>query len=269
MQVGPQGIGLVRRPGLPGADYAAGLRPRPAQEEQDHIRQVVGAERERCRDGEVPAAAASAGPVQRLVASWTARQGAAVSRDDLKRPQVVRGQTVDPGQHADPAAERQSGDADGGAGAAWHSFAVCGQPAVEVDEVDAGPNGDGAGPERHRVHLGYIEDQAARDAGPAAVAMAARPHPDREAELRHEAQAQGDVSGRLAISDARRLQRVVLRGEQFVRLDVAGLPRLIQPVSGKLIAKRVPVRLGRRRTRPGQPGRRRLARGGRGAGRQA
>ena len=243
VHVGPQRVGLVRRPRLPALHHVPGVRPSPAEAEQDQLAQVVSAERERGGDAEVTAAAASAGPVQAPVAVVATGRGGAVGEHDVERPEIVARQSVDAGQHADAAAESQAGDADGRAGPAGHGPAARCQPAVEVDQVDAGADGDCVGPEAHRVHFGDVDDQAAGDAGPAAVAMAARPGADRELNLVTKLMQAATSALRLAVGDAGRLQRVELRAEQLLGEVVAGLAGPQELMGGQLPPQRVPVRI--------------------------
>ncbi len=136
------------------------------------------------------------------MAAGVGGHGAAVGEDDIERPQIVAGQAIDPGEHADAAAEGQTGDTDCRARPAGDGLAVRCEPAVEVDQVEAGTHRYGVGAETHRVHFGDVDDEAVGDAGPAAVAVTARPHADREFEPGDEAQAGGHVGVSLAVGDA-------------------------------------------------------------------
>jgi hypothetical protein len=214
----------------------------------------MSSEGERCGDAEAAAAAPAAGPVQVGVAARRAGPRDAVGRHDIKGPEIVTGQAVEPAQGADPAAEGEPGDSHRRAGAAWHRLALRGQAAVEVDEVDAGADGDRVGPELHRVHFRDVEDEPVADAGPAPVAVAAGAHPDGQLELDHERDAGRDVGVALAVGNARRLQRVPLRAEELFGEVVAGLAWQVQLAGGQLLAQRVPVGLRRRRVGRGQPG---------------
>ena len=234
----------MRGPGLPARDDPGRLRPRPGQEEQDDVPGRVGAERERGDHAEVAAAAPAAGPEQVRVGAGAGRPDLAVSGDDLQRLNVVAGQPVGPGDHADAAAERQPGDADRRARTAGHRAAVGREPAVEVDEPGPGADGRGAAADAHAGHPGHVHDQAA-GRRPARVAVAAAPGGHRDAVTAGEGQAGGYVVRITAVGDPGRVQRVKARVEQLLGGGVAGLARPDQR-PGQVPGQRGPVGGGRR-----------------------
>ena len=243
VQVGPERVRGVRRPGLPGGDHPGGLRPRPGQEEQDDLPDRIGAEGERGNHAEVAATPAAAGPEQVRVLAGTTRPDLAVGRDDLQRLHVVAGQAVGAGHHPDAAAQGEAGDADRRAGPARHPAAVRRQPVVEVDQPGPRADGGGAPADVHPGHPGHVDDQAA-GRGPARVAVPATPGRDRDAELAHEGQAGRYVVRVAAIRDAGRMQRVESRVEQPLGHGVGGLTRTDQG-AGQVVAEGGPVGRGR------------------------
>ena len=244
VQVGPQGIRLVGSPRLPARHHLGRLGPGPGQEEHHQPGQAVGAERERGGDTEVAAAPAPAGPEQVAVAGRAAVADHAVRRDDLHRLQGVAGQPEGPAQHPDPAAEGEAGHAHRGAGAARHGQAARGEPVVQVDQVQAGADADRL-PAAHleRVHRGHVHHEPGRAgcAGPARIAVPARPGRDRQPELPDEGQAGAHVAGAGAVRDAGRPLVVEPRVEEFLRCRVDPHPRADQLVRGQRGAERHPV----------------------------
>ena len=103
----------------------------------------------------------------------------AVRCHDLHVRQLIAGETVSSGEHADPTAQCQPGDSHGGAGATWQKEVVRCQGAVDVNQLVAGSHcheclvrarrpADGDG-----IHARDVDDQAgARRV--AAVAVPAR-----------------------------------------------------------------------------------------------
>ena len=99
VQVRPERVGGVRRPGLPGGDHLGRLRPGPGQEEEHRRRGGHGAEVEIGGDAEVAAAAAAAGPVEVASAAVGAGgQRPAVRRDDVQRLPACRRSARRPGR---------------------------------------------------------------------------------------------------------------------------------------------------------------------------
>ncbi len=241
VQVGPQGVRLVRRPGLPARHHPRRLRPGPGQEEQHQPGQPVSAERERGGDAEVAAATAPAGPEQVAVAGRAAAADRAVGRDDLHRLQRVTGQPVGPGQHPGPAAEGEAGHPHRRARAARHGQAMRGEPVVQVDQVQAGADPDRLPlPDLERVHRGHVHHEPGR-AGPPRVAVPAGPGRDGQPELADEGQAGTHVAGAGAVRDAGWLLPVEPRVEEFLRGRVDPHPRADQLVRGQRTAERLPV----------------------------
>ena len=108
------GVG-VGRPVLPRLDHLRRGRDRPLQVHRLERGRGRGLEVERRDDAEVPAAPAAQRPEQVGLLLRARRADGSVGRDHLHRGDRVAGQPHGAGQHADPTAERQPGDADGGA----------------------------------------------------------------------------------------------------------------------------------------------------------
>ncbi len=215
----------------------------------------MGGEGERGGDAEVAPAAAAAGPEQVRVAVRVAGPDLAVGGDDLRLHQVVAGQPVGAGDHADAAAQGQPGDADGRAGAAGDGPVVGGQPVVEIDQPGARGHGGGpgSGVDLDRGHRGHVHDQAG-GGRPARVAVAAAAGRDRHAVVAGEGQAGGDVVGRVAVGDAGRAEAVEAGVEQPQVIEVAGRSRPDQR-AGQVRGQRGPVRGRGRRGGAGAGGR--------------
>ena len=109
------------------------------REEGDRLGNGVGPEPEQGHDAEVPAAPATAGPVEVLALPGLAPVHDAVRRHDLDRRHLVARQPVGPGEHADATTQGQAGDAHGRARAAWQEEALRGQLAVDVDQLVPAP----------------------------------------------------------------------------------------------------------------------------------
>ena len=242
MQVGPELVRPVRRPGLPARHHPRRLRPRPGQVEGARRRRRRGPERERGDHAEVPAAAALTGPEQVavLLRAGVDVQHRSVGGDDLHLLQAVAGQTVGPRGHADAAAERQPGDADGRAGPARHRPVLGRQRVVEVDQPGAGADHRGRAGHGHGPEVLHVDDQPAGVAGVAAVAVPAGPGGERDLELAHERDARRHVVRALHVGDAGRALPVEPRVEQQAVGVVGGLARPDQG-PGQIAGERGPV----------------------------
>ncbi len=229
--------------------------------------QVVRAEIERRDDAEVAAATALAGPVKVAVrVAGVAGEDAPVGGHDLYLLDRVGGEPERAGEHPDAAAERQAGDADRGAGAAGYRLPVRVQAVVEVDQVDARAAADAvAAVVAEPADLGYVDDEPVMDAGPAFVAVPARPGPHRQFERAGEVDALGDVGRLFAVRHPGRIDVVEERVIEQLRGAVAALPGPQQLVGRQAAAQRVPVRGRRPRGRRAEPDGPRL-RGARRAG---
>ena len=170
-------------------------------------------------------------------------QHRAVRRDNLQRLKVVAGQAVSPGGHPDAAAEREAGDADGRAGAAWHRAALGREAVVEVDKPGARADRGGRAGHGDRLQVGDVDDQAAR-ARPAGVAVPARAGRERDAELTDERQAGRYVGRALHVGDARGLLAVEAGVEQQLCRGVAGVAGTDQR-AGQVLGEGGPVGRGR------------------------
>ena len=133
-------------------------------------------------------------------------QNLPVRGDDLRAEQVVARQPGQPVQPADPAAERQPGDASG----ADHS-AGGGQPeltrgGVQLAPQHAGRDGRGAGGRVNpdRFHAGQVEHQRVVGDGEARRGMPAAADADRQAVLTSEAHRRDDVACAGSAGDQRR-----------------------------------------------------------------
>ena len=164
-----------------------------------------------------------------------------VGGDDPQRLQVVAAQPERAGQYPDAAAEGEAGDAHCGARPARHGQAPRGQPVVEVDQMDAGADGDRPGADVEVVDRGDVHDQAAVDRGPAAVAVPAGAGRHRQAEFPHEVHARAHVAGGRAVRDAGRPLGVEPRVEQFLGRRVHLAARPDQLVRGQRSPQRRPV----------------------------
>ena len=108
-------------------------------------------DRERGDGAEAAATAAAQRPEQVGVVGRVDRTGRAVGGDDVDRPYGVAGESPRPTEHADPAAERESGDADARARPTGNAHSLGGQGGVDVDESGTGADPSGVARSSPRV----------------------------------------------------------------------------------------------------------------------
>lgn len=141
------------------------------------------------------------------------------------------------------AAEDETGDADGGAGAARYRAALPGERAVDVDELGARADH----PVRRRVteavERGDVDDEPAIAAGPTGIGMAAVADRDGRAVRPGEGQALADVVLAGDVRDGRRLQVVEACVVELAGRRVVAVPRPYEPAVQPR-GERVPARWG-------------------------
>ena len=183
-------------------------------------------ESERRDDAEVPAASAAAGPVQVLVPTGSAMVRGPVRRHDLHGLQLVAGEPIRPGEHADPSAEGQSGDPHSGTRATGQEKSLCRKLAVDIDQDVPRPDGDEAFPrapcgtaDGEVVQIRHVDDEAwtGRIRG---VAVPTRTRRHLDVGVPGEGEAALDIAGRPALCDCRRLLRV----DAVVQVAGRGIP---------------------------------------------
>ena len=124
-------------------------------------------------------------------------QQLAVRGHDLGRDQVVDGHAVLAHQVADPAAERESADADGASVAERNREALLGELRRDRSggQPALGPRGAGIGVDLQPVHVAQVEHDAAIGAAVAGVAMPAGSNGQLDAGLAREPHHARDVIG--------------------------------------------------------------------------
>ena len=130
-------VGLRHGVEEPGDDVGRG-RERPGQEGAGDRGRREGGHRERRDHAEVTAAAAAQRPVEVGLVGRARGDDPAVGEHHPHRGHRVAGQPVRPGEHPDPAALGEPGDADGRARAARDPAAARAQHVVHLDEGGAG-----------------------------------------------------------------------------------------------------------------------------------
>ena len=164
----------------------------------------------------------------------------AVGGDDLRGAQVVAGQAVLAGQHADAAAEGQPGDADGRAGAGGQRAPGRRQRGVDVHQLRAGAD---HGLRARDVHL---RSSRPRSMTSPLSGWSSRRSCDRRCARRAEAHG-GDLDAGLHVLGACRPRdggRVAAVEQRVVRELGGGVAVVArqQQFAGELVAQRVPVR---------------------------
>ncbi len=172
MAGGPDLVRLVGAPLLPGPEHRGGPRPRPRHIGRHRLGRRVGPEAQLGHDAEVAVARAAQGPEEVCVLGGARDDLLAVRRDQGRLGEAVAGQSVRPGDHAVAAAERETRDADGGAGSRGNRHALRGQRPVDVDELGAGTDDRLAGARPYRVQLAHVDDQTVVPGGPTGVGVA-------------------------------------------------------------------------------------------------
>jgi hypothetical protein len=94
-------------------------------------------ERERRHDPEVAAATAAKRPEEIRVVCGAHGLARPIGEDDVGRDQLVAREPVQPRHHADPAAEREAGHADGRTRAGRKASARGGQRRIDIEQARA------------------------------------------------------------------------------------------------------------------------------------
>jgi hypothetical protein len=227
---------LLRR-GLGLGDEGGEHLGRRGEEEHpaEDLAHLVEAELEPRGDAEVPAAAADR-PEQVRVVLGIDVQELAVRGHDLGGEQVVDRHAVLADEEADPATERDPGDADGaGVAEARREAVLCGGRRVLArGQAGAGPGGAPVGVDVERLEGGDVEDDPALGAAVARGAVGAAADRELGAGVAGEGDDAGDVGGVggadddggpavvVGVDDGARLVVVwILRGEDLA-LEVEG-----------------------------------------------
>ena len=160
---------------------------------------------ERGHDAEAAAASAKR-PEELLVLGLARGEHVSVRGDDLERDEVVRGQPVLAAEPADPAREREPGDARLRDDAERSREAVLLRCGVELAERDAAAGSGRArgGIDLDRLQLAEIEHEPAVGERVAGDAVAASAHRDGEPLLARETDRDRDVLGARDADDAGR-----------------------------------------------------------------
>ena len=185
-------------------------------------------------DAEIASAAAQA-PEEVGVLRRARGEDLAVGGDHLGRAQVVAGQAVLAHQPADPAAQREAGDAGGRDQAPGSGESVLLGRRVELPPGDAALGGGGAAAHIHRdaLHRREVDDDAVVAGREAGNAVAAAAHGDVEPLAAREADCVAHVGGIGAAGDHRRagVMGAVPDRTSLVVGAVAGPDQLsVQPV---------------------------------------
>jgi len=224
--------GLLRRVGrdaLPPVDQRRGLRQRVRDVEALRRRGGDGLQRQARHDPELPAAGAAQRPQQVAVGL----DHVSAREHDLRARHLITGQPVSAPKHPEPSAERQAGDADGGAAAARDGSFVRRERVVDGCESCSRPDRDNRGIEGDGVEAAGVDEDSAR-ARPAGEAMPAAADREGLALTPRQRQRLYDVCGAAAPRDQRGLDvrepldlrfpsRVVSRGSGSEHLHASEL----------------------------------------------